>query len=547
MKNNAKDFNKKQFITGAILVFAINFLFFLYAPMEMFFLNKKDLFLDTWQIVGIVMPLFVVGTGIGVLILFVLNVINEKAGFVGIVIYFVAYVCTYVQGTFLLKNIPYMNGRNVEWNSLIWGRLESYVLWVIIIGIVLFLIKRFGKDLFGSIVRYFSVFLSLVLMVTWVTLFVQSKSYLSGDVVATSKNMFNMSSDKNFIILVLDSINAKMANHLFDEKPEYAEVFEDFTFYPDMIGAYGETRESVTFILSGDWYENDEEYSEYRIKAYENSPLFGRLEELGYTMGLYTDELAFDKGLVERFDNVSELEQSVSSYWGAAGCMVKLAGYRYGFFDLKRFCDFNIAECYDYFTPKEYMHTVTDNVQFYDMLKTENFSVNDDAVFKYIHINGAHVPWNLTTDMEYVDYMVPYETMVEASFLVADKYIKQLKELGVYDNSVIVVMADHGYNMADPSSDLDHQTPFFAVKGIGEQHEFSISNAPVSFEDLQGAFLKLIDGASGDAIFDYQEGDERERRYLFFESGQNDYMIEFVQKGHAFDYEGFVPTGRIFE
>ena len=265
-------------------------------------------------------------------------------------------------------------------------------------------------------------------------------------------------------------------------------------------------------------------------------------------MGLYSDELAFDKSLVERFDNVSELERSVSSYWDAAGCMVKLAGYRYGFFDWKKYFDFNIMECYDYFTPKEYTHTVWNNKEFYDLIEVENFSYTKEPVFKYIHIDGAHVPWNLNSDMEYVTMeWVPYENVVEMCFKITDKYLKDLKDLGVYDNSVIIVMADHGYHMEDQSSDYDHHMPFFVVKGIGEEHEMYTSQAPVSYEDLQGAFSKLLDGNSGDNIFDYEENDERERRYLFFESGHNDYMIEMVQKGHVFDAEGFVPTGRIFE
>lgn len=137
--------------------------------------------------------------------------------------------------------------------------------------------------------------------------------------------------------MVILWLTSEKAYQLFHDNQEYQELFEDFTYYPNMIGAYGETRESVTFILSGDWYENDEDFNTYRSNVYRNSPLFSKLENENYIMGLYTDELAYDKSLVERFDNVSELECELTSYWGAAGCMVKLAGYRYGFFDLKRY------------------------------------------------------------------------------------------------------------------------------------------------------------------------------------------------------------------
>ncbi len=539
--------NKKELITGIFVAFAINFLFFFYAPLEILFLNKESLFFNTGQIIKVIFPMFIAGTAAGVLVILLIWLISEKAAFVGIVIYAAAYICTYVQGTFFLKNIPYMNGRNVEWDSLIWGRMESYLLWPVVAVLVCILIKKFGKNVFHTVIRFACVFISLVLIVTELTLFVQSKSYLSGDVIATSKNMLKMSNDKNFIIFVLDSINTRMAYQLFDEHEEYREIFEDFTYYPNMIGAYGETMESVTFILSGDWYENDENFNTYRINAYKNSRLFSKLEEQNYIMGLYTDELAYDKSLVDRFDNISELVRGVTSYRGAMECMVKLAGYRYGFFDLKRYFDFDISECYDYFTPKEYSHTVWENKDFCDMIETGDFTFTDKPVFKYIHIRGAHVPWNTNTSMEYVSEGVSYETMVEMSFNVAKKYLDELKEQGVYDNSVIVIMADHGYNMEDPSSDFDHHTPFFCVKGIGEQHSMEVSDAPVSYADLQEAFAKLLDGNPGGDIFDYHEGDERERRYLFFESGNNDYMVEIVQTGHAFDISGFKATGRVYE
>lgn len=539
--------SKKELITGIFLSVAVNFLFFFYAPLEILFLNKKDLFFSTGQIIRVIFPLFLMGTLMGILVMAILWLISEKAVFAGVFVYAASYLCTYVQGTFLLKNIPYMNGRNVEWDSLKRGKAESYLLWIIMIVLFIVLIKKLGKAIFHSVIRFACVFITLVLIVTEITLYFQSQSYLSGDVIATSKNMLEMSTDKNFIILVLDSVNTKMAYQLFHDNEEYQEVFEDFTYYPNMIGAYGETRESVTFILSGDWYENDEDFNTYRSNAYRNSPLFSKLENKNYIMGLYTDELAYDKSLVERFDNVSELERGLTSYWGAAGCMVKLAGYRYGFFDLKRYFDFDLNECYDYFTPKEYSHTVWENKDFYDMIEPENFSLTDEPVFKYIHIRGAHVPWNITKDLSYDTQGVSYETMVEVCFDVTGKYLEELKELGVYDNSVIIVMADHGYNMEDQSSDLDHQTPFFCVKGIGEHHSMEVSDAPVSYADLQDAFLKLLDGNPGNDIFEYHEGDERERRYLFFESGHNDYMIEIIQRGHAFDIDGFQTTGTVYE
>ena len=39
-----------------------------------------------------------------------------------------------------------------------------------------------------------------------------------------------------------------------------------------------------------------------------------------------------------------------------------------------------------------------------------------------------------------------FEMSVEAVMLEAADYVEKLRESGVYDNTVLIIMADHGYN-----------------------------------------------------------------------------------------------------
>ena len=81
---------------------------------------------------------------------------------------------------------------------------------------------------------------------------------------------------------------------------------------------------------------------------------------------------------------------------------------------------------------------------------------------------------------------------------------------------------------------------------MGEQHDLQISQAPVSYDDLQEAFGRLLEGSSSDAVFDVREGEERERSYLFYEYEQDEHMYEYVTSGHASAEEELQPTGREF-
>ena len=95
-------------------------------------------------------------------------------------------------------------------------------------------------------------------------------------------------------------------------------------------------------------------------------------------------------------------------------------------------------------------------------------------------------------------------------------------------------MADHGFSLEDIPEDRLH--PVFFVKGINEHSDrMRVSEAPVSHEDLQVAFDRLLDGNDSGSIFDWQEGEQRDRKCFVYEYPQLLKNVEFVQHGKAGD------------
>ena len=74
-----------------------------------------------------------------------------------------------------------------------------------------------------------------------------------------------------------------------------------------------------------------------------------------------------------------------------------------------------------------------------------------------------------------------------------------------------------------------------------------MSEAPISYEDLQECFSRLLDGTSSDQVFDAKEGDQRIRRYLSYNYLEEGHIVEFEQKGYATDLGTMVATGRVFD
>lgn len=93
---------------------------------------------------------------------------------------------------------------------------------------------------------------------------------------------------------------------------------------------------------------------------------------------------------------------------------------------------------------------------------------------------------------------------------ILEEYLNQLKELGVYDTSAVIITADHG--------DV-HESPVFFVKVPEERHEkITVNNAPVSHREFlptlaEYAGLNYTQYGSGKSIHDFSPGQERERVY----------------------------------
>lgn len=148
------------------------------------------------------------------------------------------------------------------------------------------------KELFTKAVMYLSTCLTLMLLVTAVSVtltsgVLQEKAHYQ---IGADKE-FVMSDDQNFVILLLDTVDARTFSKLLEDHPEYNKDFQDFTYFENTVGAYSCTKRSIPFILSGDWYENDEPFDDYMRNMYEVSPLFNALQEKGYNMELCDTEL----------------------------------------------------------------------------------------------------------------------------------------------------------------------------------------------------------------------------------------------------------------
>lgn len=529
----------ENIVVGITLSFAACFLLFLYAPLETYFTNVGEFWFDIYLLLPPFCVLFLCFFGTSVLVLCLVAGRHPRIYDILLLVYFIAFICTYVQGVFLAKSLPILNGAWIEWSDYPMERIKCIVLWTVVTGIMLWLYKHCRKELMLQGIKVVCVCLSLVLLVTLVTLALSSEGMKKKEnVSATTENLFTMSEDANYIILCLDGLSSYDFNKLREKHPEWDRTFADFTYYANTFGVYPSTRYTVPFLFSGKWYDKEEMYEDYNARAYIESTVLTEFERKDYEIGLYiTDSMMPRNKEMTKFDNIISNSYGVNDWWAFIRWNVQIVGFKYAPFDFKRICFVDPGAFEGLKSlPDGYESHTGKNIKFYHAIKEEEIEKTSNKVFKYIHIDGAHPPFKYDEKMNEIDDAT-YVSSIEASITITEAYLEKLRENDVYNNSVIIVLADHGWDTGDNNDNaLRWQTPILLIKGINEKHDFQISEAPISYVDMQEAFIKLLNGNLSDRVFEWKENDARERR-LIFDNGENDQDIiyEYIQMGEAWN------------
>ena len=542
---------KKQLVPGLILSLALSFLLGLYAPLELYFTNITEFQFDFWalfpqllKLFGILLAVCVVGFGLCYLI-------HNRLCDLALVLGGIGYCIAYVHGMFLVGNLPPLDGTDFSWSDYHKEAVISLIVCAVIAVIFILLVRFLHMKKTRKVIAGLCLLFTAILVVTGVTVGITNNGFQRKPLMAVTKNNeFQMSSDTNMVIFLMDAVDSKAFRQLLDgDDPEYAQTLADFTYYPNTVGAYSFTEHSIPYILTGQWFENQEPFEDYTAQAMAASPLLNRLKAEHYRIGMYEEDLRCTEEQAAEFENVEKTTLRFTSFSAIAKEELKLVWFKYAPYLLKRavHVDMNrFTMIVEPVSDSELYHYV--NWDFYPDAQNAQITTVSDKVFKFIHIEGAHVPLRYSKDVTIIGSdQGTYDQNLQASMTVLKQYLDDLKAAGVYDNTAIVVMADHGYWTYWDDKLLGRSNPLLAVKGVGESHEMKISEAPISYEDLQECFSRLLDSDASDQVFDAKEGDQRIRRYLSYNYLEEGHIVEYEQRGYATDLSTMVPTGRVFD
>ena len=547
-----------------LLVFVSCFMLLVHEPILMYASNRDDFWFDFKIMIGPTLGVFACFLLVGILLMSALYFANLLVS--GRLILFRAFCLLgyltffllYLQGNWLAGNLPVLTGEPIVWEN--YGKSENFILAIATVILIVGMIWSVRKNaLRKTIYRVAAVAAAVCIMlsVSLVSIIADDKTLESKDsFVPTLENFNKISSNRNFLIFLVDSMDSKRFYEVMCQDEDFRDLFEDFTYYPDTLSHYSYTTDAIPLILSG--VANHREfnnYKDYSINAYNQSRLFEKLEKNKYEINLYSTVIGWNGGWGG--DRIFEIANATSIYDVKVkfrkfmGEELKYILFKYLPYSMKQTSqietlDFNSCKIEE---PGIKYYT-WENMNNYAYMR-ENPTLNQDIgnYFQFVHCEGSHIPYDMDKNLNSTGEKGTYEQKIAASLTLIKTYLQRLKGNGFYDNSAIVIMADHGVGTAGyelPYGILDRENPILLIKGIKEKHQMLKSDKPVSYMDLQDAFCDLIDGKQSTELFAKLKNG-RMRTAISWSGFDDDPMVEYETTGPAWDVMSFVPTGNVYD
>ena len=122
------------------------------------------------QVLLVIVPCFVGGFILSVLTFGIIWLISDRLCVIFSIVYMILYLVTYIQGTFLVKELPVLTGEAIDWSALYTGRIKSAIALAVLSVVVICAYAFLKREKFYFAVRFICGCMVLMLTVTAVTL-----------------------------------------------------------------------------------------------------------------------------------------------------------------------------------------------------------------------------------------------------------------------------------------------------------------------------------------------------------------------------------------
>ncbi|MGI9287206.1 MAG: sulfatase-like hydrolase/transferase [Pseudomonadales bacterium] len=348
------------------------------------------------------------------------------------------------------------------------------------------------------------------------------------------EQLFTFSSSKNVVHIVLDELQTTVTSALLKHDPELGDVLDGFVFYPNTAANYASTYMAIPAMLTGKIYRNEYDKEKFMDAAMHGDSLPNVLQQAGFRVDHHTIPTQCEG---TRLPHCSPIRTGLPS-------AVALSLIDFGFFRAApEFFKAAIHNQNDWFVINlffggSYHATLGGRAhvlfgQFNRKLRVENAA---PPTYKYFHSMLTHRPLTLTSECggrsEPAKMTLPNRrAQAQCAFMHVKHFLEKLKALGIYDETMVVISADHGSSF-QIDSEIDtlikagippiHHARALAtllVKPFGARGVLRASPVPAQLSDIPNTVLADLDMElldHGEDIAALPQDAQRVREFMYF-------------------------------
>ena len=435
-------------------------------------------------------------------------------------------VAVCLQANFFVWDYGVLDGTGIRWGHFFKQGLIDLSLWILILGVSL---------IFASWVVRYGVQLGLMVCTLQFAGALAFIAYLPGNWFLgrqpkTAETVFRFSREKNVLFIVLDGFGAPTFERLITRKPVMAEMSDGFTFYKNTVSDFPSTLLSIPAILTGRPFDSSIILGDYFERIFRNESLPVTLRAYGYDSSLVTlqnfcsfldSEIC--SGFTMSFRNQQALSRRKESLQ-----LLDLALFRAApqflkkrIYNNQRWLLQNME-----FLKVRYIGKFDPHLAFVDEFVKKSSALGEQPTFKFYHLLIPHRPirfdalCNLLPIQAHPSRAAIHD-QAECALRFTDRIITRLKELELYEQTMIAIISDHGdkldYSMYDKKYLAENGLfqcgrllPLLLIKPFNQHGPLKTSNAPVLLSDLPRTVLSELNipaSVPGEIIFNLASDD----------------------------------------
>lgn len=525
-KGKIKKGTIQEIVFIAMCVLLPCFTFLVYAPIQLYVANTNEFWFTMPMIAGPIAVCMVAAF----LILFAIGMLLKKKQhrYLYGAFFFGLGVAIFVQGDYINLNLGVLNGAQIIWSNYDRRFAINAMIWAAIVLGSLIAAWKTGRNY----IMPACIGVAVVLFLQLVTLFVLGlsgeKKNNSYDYILTTKNLYTLSEKDNVVVFLMDMFDSRYLDELIAQNDPVLDDYDNFIYYRNHTGSYSTTGYSLGHLFLNDYIDNTYPTFKEALNTQYTSEknVFPILEKQGCALDIYCPfPSLFPDVLYQASSAVEWAKYTVNDPVGFVLKLYKLCATKFAPDLVKPYVwmDSNAFDVFKGTTGGNDVYPI-DNISLHQLLQDKQIVKDDVPHFKFIYGTGAHYPYindeNFNPIEHHDDFSMEGAVGAAKSVLkICSQYMDMMKEAGVYDNTTIIIMADHGFYW-----DGVLTNPLMMVKPRNSQAPFAISDAPTSQMHFQGtvaAAMGYDDGKYGVPIWSVSESDTSDRFFYQYYLQEN--------------------------